>query len=825
MSKNIIKSSTLKHNTRTQGILSDHKAVSCPIPSTGNIERITEPIPFKPVYLAMSFLLPFIILGTVFALHETYPFGSRQILVYDLTDQYFPFLSDYWHKLREGKSLLWSWTAGAGIDYLPLMAYYLMSPLNLLTVLVPHYWLREAITVILLMKIGFAGLFFSIYLRHTFKRCDLLLPVFSSLYALCAYTLGYYHNIIWLDTFALLPIVILGLQSLVREGKFRLYTVSLALSVLANYAVGYYICIFVAIMFFGQCFMLRLDWQGILRRLALITVCSAVALGLTATITLPAYSSLQSSGIHTDISSNFNILKTLWLLRSFVDILGNVITFSLPAFTDAPLPYLYCGTISVLLASMFAGSSKVTRREKAFFLGTVVFLIVSCNISILNYIWSGFLYTDGHPFRFSFLFSFMLVIMAYRAYTLIEDIKMRDLLAMGAGAALFLLMAAIGSQGINYVIFSAVLCAAYLLIFAFFVYTAGSKSAVKLRILKLVLLAVVLMEVSINTYIGVKTINANDIRLRAIYDTRDRNMFPDRYNEVQLLMNMRRSGNPDFYRTELTIPYNKNDAFLYGYDGISFFSSTSNVAISKFMKGLGLLSRDYRRPSWYSYAETTPLINAFLNMRYLICRDGNPADNGVFWEVVGEANGSLLLENKHYLPLGFMVNEEVADYVHDEDNPFISQNDLFRRATGLDGDLFTIIDTASESHEDCIVHRKALGNYSYSLTSSTYGKLVWNYKMPVDGMLYVYNNIDYVHTALVFKNRKGLRIIYHSLLDDTFNPHIFSAGRFTQGDEVSIMCGPVESEEGNAVIYAAYINQNLFDQGYALLADETLNLT
>ena len=812
-----------KHFTRKQDDLS-HKAVSpLPLP-LWNRDVFPESIPYKSIYYVLSFLFPFVILGTVFALHEVYPFGNRQILIFDFTDQYYPFLSDYWYKLREGKSLLWSWVAGAGIDYLPLMAYYLMSPLNLLTILFPHSWLRESLTLILLMKIGIAGLFFSIYLRYTYKQCDLLMSAFASLYALCAFTLGYYYNIMWFDTFALLPLVILGLQLLVREGKYRLYVISLALAVFTNYAVGYYVCIFVAIMFFGQCFIHRMDWHEFIRKLTLIAVCSIIALGLTALITLPAFSSLQSSGMYTNASSDF--FKTLWLLRSFVDILGNIITFSLPAFHDIPLPYLYCGVISVLLASMFAGSSKVTLREKVVLLGTAAFLIISCNSNVLNYMWSGFIFNVGLPFRFSFLFSFLLVIMAFRAYTLIEDMKKRDLMAMGIGAMFFLLMAAIGSQGKQYVIGSAILCVVYLLLFAFVTCAAGKKNAAfKLRILKYVLLAVVLTEVSTNSYIGVKTMNANDIHLRQLVDTRNRNMYPDRYDDMQLLLNMRQPDNTGFYRTELTVPFNKNDNFLYGYDGISFYSSTSSYAIARFMKGLGLFARDHTRVYWYSYNETTPLINAFLNMRYLICRDGNPADNGVFWGIAGESNGMLLLENKRYLPLGFMVNEELTDYSHDENNPFISQNNLFRLATGLDGDLFTIIDATSESHEGLIVHRKALGNYSYALTSRTYGKLVWNYKMPVNGMLYVYNNIDYVHVPIVFANGNGLRIIYNSLLDEFTNPHIFSAGRFTQGDEVSIIGGPVESKEGNAVIYAAYINQDLFDQGYALLADETLNLT
>jgi uncharacterized membrane protein YfhO len=120
----------------------------------------------KTILYVLSGVLPVIILGAAFALNGIYPFGGNQIIVGDFFDQYFPFASDYWHKLREGGSLLWSWTAGAGHDYYATLAYFIASPFNLLAALFPHAMLREVLTVFLLVKIGLAGLFMSMYLRY-----------------------------------------------------------------------------------------------------------------------------------------------------------------------------------------------------------------------------------------------------------------------------------------------------------------------------------------------------------------------------------------------------------------------------------------------------------------------------------------------------------------------------------------------------------------------------------------------------------------------------------------------------------------------------------
>ncbi|MCL1829644.1 MAG: YfhO family protein, partial [Oscillospiraceae bacterium] len=186
------------------------------------------------VYIA-SFLLPFLIFGAVFALIGIYPFGDRQYLIYDGWHQYYPFLNDFRHRLTEGGSFMWSWSYGIGGNYLPLFAYNLSSPLNLLLVFFPADRVPDAMVFFTLIKSGFAGLFTAFFLKGAYKRTDFMIPVFSACYALCAFTAGYYWNIMWFDTFALLPLVMYGLHSLVNEGRFHMYTAALFFSVFCNF--------------------------------------------------------------------------------------------------------------------------------------------------------------------------------------------------------------------------------------------------------------------------------------------------------------------------------------------------------------------------------------------------------------------------------------------------------------------------------------------------------------------------------------------------------------------------------------------------------------
>ena len=53
----------------------------------------------------------------------------------------------------------------------------------------------------------------------------------------------------WMDTFALVPLVILGTYNLLKYRKFVLYVVSLFFSIFINYYIGFFTCIFTLLVF------------------------------------------------------------------------------------------------------------------------------------------------------------------------------------------------------------------------------------------------------------------------------------------------------------------------------------------------------------------------------------------------------------------------------------------------------------------------------------------------------------------------------------------------------------------------------------------------
>ena len=187
------------------------------------------------VYLALAFLFPVLCMLVYMKGAECCPFGEYSMLYSDNYHQYFPFFKAFRQALLSGESLLYSWDVGMGLDYLGLIAYYLSSPLNLLSIFVPDESVLQFFSLLVPIKMGLASLFFAIFLKNVFGKSDFSLPLFGTFYGMCAWAMGYQWNLMWMDSFALLPLVALGMVYLLRDKKFILYTVSLFLAIYANY--------------------------------------------------------------------------------------------------------------------------------------------------------------------------------------------------------------------------------------------------------------------------------------------------------------------------------------------------------------------------------------------------------------------------------------------------------------------------------------------------------------------------------------------------------------------------------------------------------------
>ena len=751
-------------------------------------------------YLLISFLVPFFLLGAAFVLQGIHPFGEKQVLVTDLWHQYYPFLRLLHEKLQSGGSLLYSWESGMGTNFLSMIAYYAASPLNLLTVLVPEQFLREATALLILIKVGFAGAFFACFLKGTFRRNDFSLCIFSVMYALCSYILGYYWNIIWLDTVALLPLVVLGLVYLVRDGKYRLYVIALGLSLFTNYYIGLFTCIFAVIAYVCLCvFYLRpRDLPG---RCAAMLFSSLGGGALAAVLLLPAYYALQ---LTYNVQNVFP--TTLEFYENWRVLFSNLFSFHAPTAKEG-LPNLACGMLPLVMIGPFLRSVQIRIREKVAAILVLAFLFVSCNCNILDYIWHGFHFPNMLPFRFSFLFSFVLLTLGYRAFLLVlqEKLHMIDIFAMLAVAViLYLLSSGVQEKRVAY--FSIAVAVLYILILLL-----HFRGLLGRRLLYLALSIVLGFEMFENTQLGVQEVSTSDYA-----------SYPTMAEAVAVLNEDIANDSDDlFYRTEMSSQYSLNDPALYGYHGLSQFSSTVNVNITRWMRAMGLTASE--AGNRYYYNGSTPITNLFSDIHYLISRSGAVKDT-FQWEQIADASGSFAYRNRYALPLGFCVQSSFASYESEPNgNPFENQNTMFRLATGIETPLFTAVEAEDTT---CIgasaSSNGSYGSYSYTVDSSSDDHtLQFTYSSDTDTVLYGY--VQAAESTSVLVHNDGAYVTSYSISDI---PYVFSIGTCSADAPASLTVELKQDAVGGTVtLYVYQMNLDVFEEGYAMLAAGGVTLT
>ena len=792
-------------------------------------------------YLALAFAIPCVGMLFVMLISQYEPFGNYSMLYSDMYHQYYPFFVEFRRALRSGDGLMYNWSVGLGMDYLGLIAYYLASPLNLLSVLVPEMWLLEFFSLLVPIKLGLASCFFALFLKKLFGKNDLSIAVFGGFYGLCAWALGFQWNIMWLDTFALLPLVVLGEISLLRERKFVLYTVTLFFSIFANYYIGFFTCIFVFLLFFVYQFCRWGGWKKFFTDLCWIAFFSLLAIGMTAILELPALAALrttQSSVNKFPTTFRLNIAgehTIKGLFDAMRQVAGNMGGALEPNFKEG-LPNVYCGIVSIVLMFLYLLAGEIRLRDKICAVLLLLFFNVSFIIRQLDYIWHGFHFTNMIPYRFSFLYSFVVLYMAYRAWLLRRKFSAAQMIAAGCLAGSILccsnelltkIPVEIGPAVFDlpvYLIYNAVFLVLYVLAMvcgsvnpklpedateeqleAARVERAHQRKLSRTLILLIMALEMIANLVCFGLYFtGTSVAN-----------------YPKgtEYTASVIRYMHEREDDTPFFRAETTHSQTLNDGALNGYHGVTAFTSSANVKTTEFMKALGYSAKNtYNR---YLYEESSPVSNLFLGLKYMIDRD-NKDKTSAFFQEVNHFGETTLLENQAYLPLGFLAEEELAEVAFSgSGNAFVFQNELFTAATGLEGDVWhripgenlTIIANGVTLEES---NQSGYCRYSGSEKNSN---VTYSYIADRDGFACL-------HLALPKRNNYYVSVNGLELYRETISlDQMIAVGDVKSGDviDVRIVCGAGESS--TMTLSAAIVNMNRFWNGYDVLNASTWELT
>lgn len=825
------------------------------------MERILEPIDSdkffaRNLWFIVAFAVPFLMMLLCFALMKVAPFGEEQILATDEFHQYYPFLVDFHDKLQSGGSWLWSWKSGGGVNYLSLMAYYLASPLNLLSIIVPAEYLREFLMLITCAKVGFASLFFAHFIRITFHKRDISVAAFGIMYGLCAFMSGYYWNIIWMDSVALLPLVVAGAISILRDGKFRLYVIALALAIMANYYIGLFVCIFVVFVCIAYCIVEFTSFKDLIMKFFKMLGYSSLSISITAMLTLPtliAFTFTQSSvepgtsysntppeglalyfGQIAEDASFTDIIKEL--LSGFKYTLANTVNFVSPNVKNMKLPNIYCGIATVVLATMYFTCGKIKIREKIVAAVTCLIFYLSFTIKWLDFIWHGFHFPNMIEYRYAFLLSFVMLTMAYRLYMNLDSIKLINIIV--TVVMVFIMFSIIfiedaktkASQiGINLereteykgenreayldkladiVVYGAILITFLLLMWIMM----RSLDVVPKNALAIALVIICIAEGFCSVYFGTQK---NGTTARATYPLGAQ----DTINCVEKIDELEEN-NPELVRSEVTKTYTLNDNALIGINGVTMFSSMANSSVTGYMNSIGLSAKV--SSNRYAYIESSPVTNMLLNIKYLVSVQSKHLDRIHNSEVYasGEVNPSApvkLLRNNYHLPVGYVVNDDVLQYDTKtaSNNPIINQNRLISNAYGTTESIYEDMTSEGPVYDTMTKHTNNYFSYTSQATEAAV-----EFVAPRSGTAVAYFKCSDTKKVTI---RNNGRIVNTN--DITF-PYLMLVGDVQKGDRIK-MTAVLNSNHnrGSVEAYCAMLNEELYRSVFTKFKANSLTAT
>lgn len=615
-------------------------------------------------FYAAAFLLPFVICVIICIGNGVYPFGDNCILHIDMYHQYYPFFMEFQDKLRHGGSLMYSWNLGMGSDFVSLYAYYLASPLNFLILFCPGKYVIEFMTLLIIIKIALCGLTFFLFIRHHYHLVgkdgrlhrNQVVPalVFSTAYALSGFVAAYSWDIMWLDSIALFPLIIVGLEKLVREKKPAVYYITLALSIFANYYISIMICIFLVFYFI----LLFFEEKGIRKKCGAFlrfSWYSALAGLSSAVLLLPEIAVLVRSGSAEDHFPQ----KAEWYFNIIAE-LGRAGTAADVYTANDHWPNLYAGAFSLVLVWIYVLNKRIAWKEKLPRMLMLGFFLVSFANNQLDYIWHGMHFPQSLPGRQSFLYIFMILSMGFAAVRKWKGIKIWHILFSTVFSLVLLFLSGmLGDETvtshISLIITGLFICAYGIILLL----TKLTSKRVRLALRDFVW-CIAVAELAVNM-----ALTGLDVTSRAAYT--DKELFYEKLLE----MAETDAGTDSFYRIEDNGRKTKNDNTRYGYRSATIFSSLMNLDVSHLFQSVYMEGGK----NYYCYNGATPLPSAMFGVRYLL--SSCYMEESRVRTLVGECNGNYLYRNNYCLPAGYMVDEQAEDeWVMSDLDRIRSMNDL-----------------------------------------------------------------------------------------------------------------------------------------------------
>ncbi len=273
------------------------------------------------------------------------------------------------------------------------------------------------------MLFNYVGIF-----KKSLKLNGVFNIILSIIYSLIGYNIVYSSNIMWLDSVIWLPIVLYGVDRIIICNKNFIFTFFLFITIISNFYTGYMVGIFTVLYFIFR-LISRYKSYGIKvflkenkKCIIMFIISCLISILLASVILLPTAINLMESKLSVS-ANNFS-------MNTFGNILDLFSKFPIGSFNQGEMPYgppnIFVSMFVLILVICYFKNNKIRLLEKISIMILLTVIIVSFNIIGINNIWHMLQSPVYFPYRYSFIFSFILIYMAARTLKYFDKVKISD---------------------------------------------------------------------------------------------------------------------------------------------------------------------------------------------------------------------------------------------------------------------------------------------------------------------------------------------------------------------------------------------------------------
>lgn len=205
-----------------------------------HFKKIIKKLNTYQMYTILFIILCFIIFFAFIKNNRTFIWKT------DGFKQHYLILENFYNTIKNGNGSIsgFSWNLGLGLDKIGQLSYYLLGdPFAYISLLFPYSKLKLAYSILVILRIFCVGLAFIAYSNYHKKEkyatlVGALLYTFSGFIIASAIRHPFFTNAaIWL------PLMFLGIDKILKEDKYKLFTIVSAISAISNYYFFYMITI------------------------------------------------------------------------------------------------------------------------------------------------------------------------------------------------------------------------------------------------------------------------------------------------------------------------------------------------------------------------------------------------------------------------------------------------------------------------------------------------------------------------------------------------------------------------------------------------------